>query len=171
MANPAGLYPKIATPIVIVGSAIVFLLALAGLANAWLTHAVMPAALKKGAVIAHLTTVFLALPLGLSQLVLPKGTLRHRVIGYLWCGLMLITALVSFAVHEINPAGLSFIHLFSVLTLVLVPIIILNARRGNVSAHQRAVLGLMLGGLVIAGAFTFVPGRALGELVGRLFHG
>jgi uncharacterized membrane protein len=163
-------YAKVAAPVVVAGSAIVFLLALAGLANAFLTSAPMPDALRKGAVIAHLTTVFAALPLGLSQLVLPKGTMRHRIVGYIWCALMVTTALISFAVHEINPGGLSFIHLFSVLTLVMTPLIIINARRGKVSAHQRSVLGLMLGGLVIAGAFTFVPGRALGELVARLFH-
>jgi uncharacterized membrane protein len=170
MANPSAFYPKIATPIAVVGSVIVFLLALAGVANALLTHAAMPDALRKGAVITHLATVFLALPLGISQLVLPKGTIRHRTVGYIWCALMTVTAIVSFAVHEINPAGLSFIHLFSILTLVLVPIIIFTARTGRVAQHQRSVLGLMLGGLVIAGLFTFIPGRALGTLVSRLFH-
>ncbi len=163
-------YPRVATPVVVVGSAVVFLLALAGISNALLTGAALPPVFGKAAVIAHLTTVFLALPLGISQLVLPKGSFRHRTVGYIWCALMLTTAVVSFAVRGINPGGLSFIHLFSVLTLVLVPIIIFNARTGRVAQHQRAVLGLMLGGLVVAGLFTFVPGRALGVLVSRLFH-
>jgi uncharacterized membrane protein len=109
--------------------------------------------------------------LGVSQLVLPKGTFRHRAAGYIWCGLMLTTALVSFAVHEINPGGLSPIHLFSIRTLVVVPVIIFSARTGRVAAHRRAVLGLMIGGLVIAGLFTFVPGRALGHLVSNLLRG
>ena len=65
--------------------------------------------------------------------------------------------------------GLSPIHLFSVLTLILVPLIIYQARTGHVAGHQRAVLGLMIGGLVIAGLFTFLPDRILGELVSRLF--
>ncbi len=116
----------------------------------------------------HLATVLLALPLGVSQLVLPKGTLRHRTVGYAWCALMTVTALVSFAIHGINPHGLSPIHLFSVLTLVLVPVIIWRARAGDVARHQRAALGLMIGGLVIAGLFTFVPGRVLGVLLARL---
>jgi uncharacterized membrane protein len=150
------------------GTAIVLLLATAGIGNALLTAAPMPPAFGKAAVIAHLATVFLALPLGIAQLVLPKGTFRHRTVGYIWCALMTVTALVSFTVHEINPGGLSFIHLFSVLTLVLVPVIIFTARTGRVERHQRAALGLMSGGLLIAGLFTFLPGRALGQLVFRL---
>ncbi|MBA3812242.1 MAG: hypothetical protein H0X27_11490 [Caulobacteraceae bacterium] len=111
----------------------------------------------------------LAMPLGVSQLLLPKGTMRHRAVGYVWCGLMIFTALVSFAIHGLNSGGLSSIHLFSVLTLVLVPVIIHRARTGQVAKHQRAVLGLIVGGLVIAGLFTFLPGRVLGVLVQRLF--
>ena len=164
-------YPKIATPIAVVGGAIVFLLAVAALSNMVLTGAHVPGALRQGAVVAHLATVLLALPLGLSQLVLPKGTMRHRTVGYTWCALMVATALISFAVHQVNPGGLSPIHLFSVLTLVTTPLIIVFARTGRVAQHQRAVLGLMIGGLVIAGLFTLIPTRALGGLVFRLFQG
>ena len=163
-------FPKVATPVAFAGGAIVFLLALAALANMVLTGAHVPGALHQGAVIAHLVTVLLALPLGLSQLALPKGTMRHRTVGYVWCGLMTATALVSFAVHDLN-GGLSPIHIFSVLTLAAMPPIILFARAGRVAEHQRAVLSLMIGGLVIAGLFTFLPGRALGELVFRMFQG
>ncbi len=166
---PVGLYPRVATPVAVVGSSIVLLLACAALANAALQGAAMPYVLRRGAVIAHLATVLLALPLGISQLVLPKGTIRHRVVGYVWCGLMMATALISFAVHGINPGGLSFIHLFSIMTLVMTPVIVFSARAGQAARHQRAVLGLMIGALVIAGLFTFLPGRALGELVGQLF--
>jgi uncharacterized membrane protein len=161
--------PSWLTPIAVVGSAIVFLLATAALLNGALSSQSPPPELRNTTVVAHLATVLLALPLGVSQLVLPKGTIRHRTIGYLWCGLMTLTALVSFAIHGVNPRGLSPIHLFSVLTLVLVPVIIFLARTGQVSRHQRAALGLMIGGLVIAGLFTFLPGRVLGVLVLRLF--
>lgn len=156
------------TAFAVVGSAVVFLLATAALLNAVFASAPMPAELRQGAVIAHLASVLAALPLGFSQLVLPKGVTRHRIVGWLWCGMMTFTALVSFAIHGVNPGGLSPIHLFSVLTLVLVPVIIYQARTGHVAGHQRAVFGLMIGGLVIAGLFTFLPQRILGELVARL---
>jgi uncharacterized membrane protein len=155
--------------VIVVGGAAVFLLATAGLLNMALAGAPKPPALGEAAVIAHLTTVLAALPLGLSQLVLPKGTTRHRIVGYVWLALMVFTALVSFAIHTINRNGLSPIHLFSILTLVSAPVIAYAARRGQVATHRRAVLGLMGGGLVIAGIFTFIPGRALGQLVWSLF--
>jgi len=166
------LAPTVVQGVAVAGGAGVFLLAVAGIANAWLARTPMPEAFRSAAVVAHLSTVLLALPLGVSQLVLPKGTFRHRTVGWIWVVLMTLTALVSFAIHGINPHGLSWIHIFSVITLTLTQQIVFYARTGRVEAHRGAVLGLMLGGLVIAGVFTFVPGRALGQLVFRLFgHG
>ena len=163
---------RVITPLVVVGGAAVFLLALAGIGNALLSHARMPAILQNTAVVLHLITVMLALPLGLSQLVLPKGTMRHRTVGYIWCALMTVTALVSFAVHTLLPSWpFSPIHLLSALTLVTIPGIIYFARTGQVGRHQRSVLFLMVGGLVVAGFFTLIPARALGQLVFRLFAG
>lgn len=136
--------------------------------NALFSSAPLPPELRRGAVIAYVSTVMAALPSGVAQLVLPKGTLRRRVAGYVWCALMTFTALVSLAIHAINPGGLSPIHLLSILTLVSVPLIICNARAGRVAQHQRAVLGLITGGLIIAGVFTLLPSRFLGQLLGRL---
>jgi uncharacterized membrane protein len=164
-----GLYPKVATPIAVVGSAVVFLLAVAAIGNMALSGLKTPAPLKQWAVIVHLCTVLLALPLGISQLVLPKGTMRHRTVGYIWCALMTVTAIVSFTVHTINPGGFDPIHIFSVVTLICVPLIIYFGHTGRVAPHQGTVLGLMVGALVIAGLFTFLPGRALGQLVFKMF--
>lgn len=156
--------------IALVGGAVVFLLATASLLNAWLSGAPIPDSLRQTAVVAHLASVLLALPLGISQLILPKGTLRHRTVGYIWIALMVFTALVSFAIHTIIPHSLSPIHLFSVLTLIFAPLIVFFARTGRIERHRSAVLGLMVGALAIAGLFTFVPGRALGQLALRLFR-
>ena len=170
-AMPANRSRPLLTGVAVVGTSIIFLLAAAALLNGLLAAQPFPAVLRKGAVVTHLASVMLALPLGISQLVLPKGTIRHRTVGYIWIALMVFTALVSFAIHTVNPHGLSPIHLFSVLTLVTAPMIAWSARTGQVKRHQRSVLSLMIGALFIAGLFTFVPGRALGELLGRLLHG
>ena len=162
--------PSPVQTVALLGGVIVFLLATAGLSNLVLAHRPMPDALRSGVVWAHLGSVMLALPIGISQLLLPKGTVRHRTLGYIWVGLMIFTALVSFAIHTVNPGGLSPIHLFSVLTLIMAPNLVWQARRHNVARHRRAVLGLMLGALAIAGLFTFLPGRALGQLVFGLFR-
>jgi uncharacterized membrane protein len=161
-----------AQTLVVAGGAAVFLLACAGLGNMALGRSPPPADLRNAAVVAHLASVLLALPLGASQLLLPKGTIRHRTVGYIWLALMVFTALVSFAIHAINPGGLSPIHVFSVTTLVGAPFIALSARRGEVERHRRAALGVMGGGLVIAGLFTFIPGRVMGDLLLALLrHG
>ena len=81
---------------------------------------------------------------------------------------MMVTALASFAIHSINPNGLSPIHIFSVMTLIAVPLIWYFARTHQVERHRDSALGLIVGGIVIAGLFTFLPQRALGQLLLRL---
>lgn len=160
--------------ICVAGGSAVLLLALAGLLNYVMAKAALPGELRNVAITAHLVTILLALPLGISQIVLPKGGLRHRVIGYVWLALMVTTALVSFGIHTINPhgfAGLSPIHILSALTLIQSPSIALDARRGEHAKHRFSVLCLIIGGLVVAGAFTFLPGRLLGQLAAGLVHG
>lgn len=167
---PPAARPSPLAAVAVAGSAIVFLLASAGLLNMALAGRPLPGALRSAAAAAHLASVLLALPLGVSQLVLPKGTFRHRTVGYVWVALMIFTALISFGVHVINPGGFSPIHLLSIVTLVAAPLIVIRARRGEVEKHRRAVLVLMISGLAIAGLFTFLPGRALGQLVFGLFQ-
>ena len=49
--------------------------------------------------------------------------------------------------------------------LAMVPAAIYAIRRGRVSAHRRAMIGLFIGGLIIPGLFTLLPGRVLGRLL------
>jgi uncharacterized membrane protein len=98
-----------------------------------------------------------ALPLGAYVLLRRKGGRMHRLLGRIWAGLMVTTAISSFWLGE---NGLSFIHLFSVMTLVSVPLAIFWIRRGNVERHRRTMTNVYIG-LVVAGIFSFVPGRLL----------
>jgi uncharacterized membrane protein len=51
------------------------------------------------------------------QLALPKGTPRHRAVGYLWVALMLLVVIPSFWIHTIRQWGpWSWIHLLSIFT-------------------------------------------------------
>jgi uncharacterized membrane protein len=103
-----------------------------------------------------------AFALGLIQFAAPKGTLPHRTIGWIWVALMAVIALSSFFIHEIKLVGpFSPIHLLSIFTLVMLPLAVLHARRHNVKRHRGAMIGIFIGALVIAGAFTFVPGRIM----------
>ena len=103
-----------------------------------------------------------AFALGVVQLAAPKGTLPHRTIGWIWVALMAVIALSSFLIHGIKMVGpFSPIHLLSIFTLVMLPLAVLHARRHNVKQHRGAMIGIFVGALVVAGAFTFVPGRIM----------
>jgi uncharacterized membrane protein len=103
-----------------------------------------------------------AFALGLVQLAAPKGTLPHRTVGWIWVVLMLTVAVSSFWIHEIRLLGpISPIHLLSILALVTVPLAVLAARRHRVVAHRKAMISIFLGALVVAGIFTFMPGRIM----------
>jgi uncharacterized membrane protein len=114
----------------------------------------------------HALAAVAAFALGLVQLVFPKGTFPHRIRGWIWVLLMLVIAVSSFLIHQLKVWGpFSPIHLLSIFTLVTLPIAVMHARRGRVAKHQWAMLSLFVGGLVIAGAFTFVPGRIMHAVV------
>ena len=107
-----------------------------------------------------------AFALGVVQLAAPKGTLPHRTIGYVWVALMVIVCVTSFWIQELRIWGpWSPIHLLAIFTLCTLPFAILHARRHRVGLHRRAMLSLFAGALVIAGLFTFVPGRIMHAVV------
>ena len=47
------------------------------------------------------------------------------------------------------------------LTLLGVVGALYHARRHNIAKHKRAMLGVYIGGILIAGSLTFVPGRIM----------
>src|SRR5262249_5934000 len=103
---------------------------------------------------------------GIVQLARVKGTTSHRGLGYLWVGLMLIVALSSFWIHELRLWGpWSPIHLLSILTLAMLPLGIYYARRHVVRGHKLTMLGMVTRALVIAGIFTFAPGRIMSRVL------
>ncbi len=112
----------------------------------------------------HLVTVLAAFAIGCVLMVGIKGDALHRVLGWSWVILMVSTAAASFFIHGFNPNGLSPIHALSAWVLVAAPFGLSLARRHQVAAHRRLMTGLFLFGLLVAGAFTFVPGRLMFEL-------
>src|SRR4051794_13504635 len=114
----------------------------------------------------HAFAALTAFALGAVQLGAPKGTIPHRLFGWLWAGLMLGVVVSSFFIHEIRLWGAwSPIHLLSVFTLAMLPLAVFAARRHDVRRHRRAMLGLFAGALVVAGIFTFLPGRIMHAVV------
>jgi uncharacterized membrane protein len=118
------------------------------------------------AIVLHATAAMAAFALGIVQFAAPKGTIPHRTVGWIWVGLMLAVALSSFLIHEIRLWGpWSPIHLLSIFTLVTLPLAVWAAHRHDVARHRRAMISIFLGALVIAGAFTLLPGRIMHAVV------
>lgn len=109
----------------------------------------------------HLAAAVLAFALGTVQMLAPKGTLPHRVMGWTWATLMMILAIASIFIKVIYPGHFSYIHILTAWVLIATPLGVIAARRGNIKAHARFMSGLYYFSLIVAGAFTFAPGRIL----------
>ncbi len=113
----------------------------------------------------HLATVLLAFTLGTFLLFQKKGTALHRLIGKYFMVLMLVTAIVAlFMPAQVGQKFLGhfgFIHLFCLLVFYSVPSAYFAVRKGNIVKHKTNLIGVYVGGILIAGAFAFMPGRLL----------
>jgi len=113
----------------------------------------------------HAFPAIAAFVLGSIQLAAPKGTFPHRAVGWVWVVLMAGVALSSFFIHTICTLGpFSVIHLLSIVTLVALPIGVWRARKREIRGHRRTMQLLFLGALLVAGIFTFMPGRIMHDV-------
>jgi uncharacterized membrane protein len=96
-----------------------------------------------------------------------KGSMLHRTLGWIWSIAMVMVAGLSFVFPYVRAGHLSPIHLLSLLVLVSAPLGVLYARRHDIGAHRRTMTRMYMLALIVAGAFTFFPGR----LMWRMFFG
>lgn len=114
-------------------------------------------------VLLHLAAALLALGVGAFNLARPKGTRAHRVLGWIWVGLMASAAISSFWIFGLrNGAGPSLVHGLSVWTLVALVCAIVAIRRGKLRTHKAFMIGTFLG-LLGAGLGALAPGRLLAQ--------
>ncbi len=110
----------------------------------------------------HAVLASIAIVLGPVALYRTKRDRSHKVVGYVWMLAMGGAALSSFGITSFGIVGpFSPIHLLAVLVLWS----IYSALRAvivdrNITAHQRILRSLYWNGLLVAGAFNFLPGRA-----------
>jgi uncharacterized membrane protein len=124
------------------------------------------------ALIIHLFAALGALvlgPLALWARLLGRQRPRlHRAFGYAWVTLMIITAVSALFISSVfswNWAGFSFIHLLIPVTLLSLVASFWALARGNIRAHRYGMISLYVNACLIAGAFTLLPGRFLGQVV------
>lgn len=96
-----------------------------------------------------------------------KGTTLHKALGRLWVVLMLVVATSSLFINEIRLVGpFSPIHIFAVMTYLGIGQALWAIRvKRDVAAHRANMQGTYLGALLLAGAFTFLPGRRMHDVL------
>jgi uncharacterized membrane protein len=113
----------------------------------------------------HVAAVTTALAVGIVLMLGLKGNSVHRTLGWIWVVAMAAAAISSLFIHRASGGSFSFLHLFAGWTLVALPMGVFAARKHNVRLHGRTMTGLFVGGLLIAGAFAFMPGRLMWRIV------
>ncbi len=110
----------------------------------------------------HVTSAVATFAIGLFLLSgLPKGTRVHKRLGWSWVVFMALTAISSFFLVGLNGNHMSWIHGLSAWTVIILPFAVAAARRHDVKAHAKHMRGMFLGGMLIAGLFSFLPGRIM----------
>ena len=114
----------------------------------------------------HVAAAVSALVLGAVILLLPKGTGFHRTLGWSWVASMIVVAVTSIVmIADMRAGGINALHVFTALTVLSLWGGLTGIRRGDVRRHAGSMVGLYIGGLIIAGLFAFIPGRVMWQVV------
>jgi uncharacterized membrane protein len=114
----------------------------------------------------HAFLAMYAVVAGGLQFMMPKGTKMHVIFGYTWIAAMAIVALSSFFIHQYQWLGpFGPIHLLSCLVLYSLWRGITFARQENIAKHKHTMKILYFVSLLIAGGFTFLPGRVMHSVI------
>lgn len=111
----------------------------------------------------HTAAACIAAVAGGVVLFRPKGTPAHRVWGWSFAAVIIVTTVSSFWIAEIRPGRYSWIHILSIVSLISVSAGLLARRRGAIRAHALS-MSLPYIGLLIAGGFTFLPSRLMHDV-------
>ena len=114
----------------------------------------------------HVAAALPALVLGPVAIWRRRRDRLHRLAGRAWVIAMAVLAGSSFFITEARQFGpFSVIHILSVLTFCGLWQGLRAIRKGDILAHQRAMRGLYMQALILAGVFTFLPGRRMNALL------
>ncbi len=92
----------------------------------------------------------------------------HRALGYAWVTCMLGAAVTSVFIRDFrlpNVAGFTPIHLLIPLTLGTLYKSFRFLYQGNITGHRKCMQSLYFSACIVAGGFTLLPGRYLGNLL------
>ncbi len=119
----------------------------------------------------HMTAAIAATLIGPVALWARKGRTQrpklHRAFGYAWVTLMIMTAFTALFIRDFrlpNIAGYTPIHLLIPLTIFSLTMAFYHLSQGDIVKHTRYMTRLYWSACILAGGFTLLPGRYLGNL-------
>ena len=92
----------------------------------------------------------------------------HRAFGYAWVTLMIVAATSALFIRDFRPPNIAGYRPIHVLIPVVYGMLILAfwfLAKGHINGHRKLMQYLYVSGCLVAGAFTLLPGRFLGNLV------
>ena len=120
----------------------------------------------------HMSAAIGAVVLGPIALWARKGRTQrpmlHRAFGYAWTTLMLATATTAIFIRDFdlpNVAGYTPIHVLIPVTLFSLLGAFWFLHRKDIVGHRKTMQTLYLSACIIAGGFTLLPSRYLGQLI------
>lgn len=120
----------------------------------------------------HMSAALAALAIGPVALwARRRGAQRprlHRAAGHAWVTLMLATAISAMFIRDFslpNIGGYTPIHLLVPVTLVALAVAFVRLARGDVAGHASTMRKVYIAACLVAGAFTLLPNRYLGDLL------
>jgi uncharacterized membrane protein len=121
-------------------------------------------------VLIHLFAALSATALGPAALLMRWRIQRpklHRAFGYAWVTMMAATALSALFIRsEINIGStFSWIHLLIPVTVASLIAAFWFLAKGQIRAHRNTMISLYVSACLIAGGFTLLPGRFLGQFI------
>ena len=120
----------------------------------------------------HAFFALTAVPLGLYIFLTKKGTAKHILFGRIWISWLLTISLTAIFIQEVTPGEYSLIHLLIPLTIGSLIYSIWSIRKYKKTtllkykrAHMSSMTSVYVGALILAGAFTLMPGRLFYEIL------
>ena len=120
----------------------------------------------------HMTAALGALVTGPIALWARRGRQQHpklhRAFGYAWVTLMIVAAVSAVFIRDFrlpNLAGFTPIHILVPVSLGTLFLAFYKLAQGDIGGHRAYMQRLYVGACLVAGAFTLLPSRYLGQLV------
>lgn len=109
----------------------------------------------------HIFFAICGIIIGAAQFLQKKGTKFHKYSGWAWVITMSFVGLSALFLPDRKQGVFPLTILLTVWIAIGLPLAIRAIKKGNILLHRAYMMGLYIGGLFIALAFTITPGRLL----------